>query len=234
MSDHHQSSFIGNGPAEIFKDMPLSPASSAGFWTRLFRRSKPYLLPLALLDCIIVYYFSRHLSLAKAADGMVVAMGSFHSRDPRVDALIADAQSLLGKSIFALLIAGGGAILCVAAVSGLCWSARCLRKRKRMAADFQACLQVDGSTSSVTILDISEGGCRISVTHPLALGASVRVTFGEALETPAKVVWHSEHQAGLQFSAPLTEHLQPTGKGGSLRNLKGCRTRSSSSMWRVN
>lgn len=230
-------------PDGILAGVKLQPAGSSSFWARLLRRSRPYWLPLALLDVVVVYYFSRHLSLAKAADGMVAALDRFHARDPRVDALIADAQAILGKSIFALLIAAGGALLCIGAVAGLCWSARCLRKRKRLAAEMEAVLWAEGKPMPVTIVDISEGGCRISVGAAPECGASVRVAFGEALQTEAKVVWRTDRYAGLQFHQPLsaapgrpgTEAAENRQKDDSdLQNLKGWRPRTSSPGWRVN
>jgi hypothetical protein len=230
-------------PAEILAGAKLQPAGSSGFWARLLRRSKPYWLPLALLDAVIVYYFSQHLSLAKAADGMVAALDTFHARDPRVDALIAEAQAILGKSIFALLVAAGGALLCIGAVAGLCWSARCLRKRKRLAAEMDAVLWTEGKPMPVTVVDISEGGCRISVGAAPECGSSVRVAFGESLQADAKVVWRTERHAGLQFHQPLSA---ASGRHGveaaenrqkvevDLQNLKGCRSTTAASGWRVN
>jgi hypothetical protein len=230
---------------EIFPGVKMQPAGSSGFWTRLLKRSRPYWLPLALLDVVVVYYFSRHLSLAKAADGMVAALDKFHARDPRIDGLIADAQALLGKSILALLVAAAGALLCIGAVAGLCWSARCLRKRKRLAAELDAILWAEGKPTPVMVVDISEGGCRISVGTAPECGTSVRVAFGEAIAAEAKVVWRTDRHAGLQFSGPLTQSLSRDATGSApgaengrnvgrdLQILKGCRSTASASAWRL-
>jgi hypothetical protein len=224
----------------------LRPVGSSGFWVRFLKRGKRYLLPLVLLDCIVVYYFAMHLSLAKAADGMVAAMGQFHSLDPRVDQLVDDAQALLGKSIFALLVAAGGASLCVAAFAGLCWSARCLRKRKRLAAELDATLWLEGTPNPVRVVDISDSGCRISAGLALAPGSCVRLSFGGTLETSAKVVWGTNGYAGLQFASPLGQQAASPGgepmprlwasdqtPAADLQNLKGCRSTGPASAWRT-
>jgi hypothetical protein len=186
----------------------IRQASSYSFLTRLLRRSKPYLLPLVILDGIVVYYFSLHISFAQAANSLVEAIGSFHPQDPRAEAVIADAQAQLTKSILSLLAAAGGAILCMLAVAGLCWSARCLRKSRRMAAEIAGTLWIDGERTAVRVVDISERGCRISLDVPLHQGSAVRLSFGDS-EASAKVVWTSTDQAGLQFSAPLVDGLPP-------------------------
>jgi hypothetical protein len=180
----------------------LLPARSASFLARLMKRSKPYLLPLVALDCIVIYYFSLHLSFAQAANSLVIAIGNYHPLDPRLDAVMADAQAQLTKSILSLLAATGGAMLCVAAFASLCWSARCLRKRRRLAAQMDAILWEEDRPRPVKVVDISEGGCRISLRTPPDCGSSVRVAFGQA-EALAKVVWRSDRHAGLQFLAPM-------------------------------
>lgn len=204
--------------SQIFRE-----ASSSTFLARLLRRSKPYWLPLVGLDCIVVYYFSLHISFAQAANSLVEAIGNYHPQDPRAEAVIADAQAQLTKSILSLLAAAGGAMLCMVAVAGLCWSARCLRKSRRMAAELGGTLWIEGKPTPVKVVDISETGCRISLGIPLEQGSAVRVTFGGA-EAFAKVVWRSADHAGLQFSEPLTRGLpRPAGKHRrDLRNA-GCR-----------
>ena len=185
----------------------LAPARSSGFLARLMKRSKPYVIPLVLLDAVVIYYFSLHLSFAEAANSLVDAIGRFHPLDPRADAVIADAQANLTKSILSLLAATGGAVLCVAAFASLCWSARCLRKRRRLAAQMDAVLWEEGKATPVRVVDISEGGCRISLSAPPGCGSSVRVSFEEA-EAVATVVWRSDQHAGLQFAAPLPAALR--------------------------
>jgi hypothetical protein len=178
------------------------------------KRSKPYLLPLVGLDCMVIYYFSLHLSFAEAANSLVKAIGNYHPLDPRLDAVMTDAQAQLTKSILSLLAATGGAMLCVAAFASLCWSARCLRKRRRLAAQMDATLWEEGKPIPVKVVDISEGGCRISLGTPPDCGSSVRVAFGQA-ETLAKVVWRSEGHAGLQFLAPMTRAVPGADEAGN-------------------
>lgn len=198
-------------------------AISYNFLARLLKRSKPYWLPLVVLDCAVVYYFSLHISFAQAANSLVEAIGNFHPQDPRAEAVIADAQRQLRNSVLSLLAAAGGAILCMLAIACLCWSARCLRKSRRMAAEFGGTLWVDGARTPVRIVDISESGCRISLDQPLGQGSAVRVDLGEA-EALAKVVWCSGNQAGLKFSAPLGDcAAQPSETARGDIWIAGCR-----------
>lgn len=180
-----------------------------GYGARLLRKSKPYWVPLLGLDCLIIYYFSLHISFVQAANSMVQAIGNYHPMDPRADAVIAAAQEQLAKSVLSLLAAAGGAMLCIGAVIGLCWSARCHRRSRRVAAEIGGTLWVEGKGTAVTAVDMSEQGCRIRLSTPLASGTAVRVRFGE-VEATAKVVWRSEHHAGLQFAAPLAGGLGQT------------------------
>jgi hypothetical protein len=138
----------------------------------------------------------------EAANSLLQAIGSYHPMDPRADAVIAAAQEQLAKSVLSLMAAAGGAMLCIGAVIGLCWSARCHRRSRRVAAEIGGMLWIDGKGTAVTAVDMSERGCRIRLGFPLASGTAVRVRFGE-IEAQAKVVWRSEHHAGLQFAAPL-------------------------------
>ena len=180
----------------------LRPVTSAGFWARLFRRSKPYLLPLALVDAAIVYAFSLHLSFVAAARSVIAALDRVHAGDPRGSALLADAQTLLWKSILALGLSAAGALVCITAFLLLCWSARCHRKRKRMATEISASLLKDGGQAPITIVDLSPEGCRVRPASALEGASSVRLEIAGGPAVAARVVWVRDGLAGLHFSAP--------------------------------
>lgn len=181
----------------------LGSAASAGFFLRFLRKAKRYLIPLVLLDAFIIYHFSLHLKLAVAAKSMLVSIDQVHVHDPRAATLFSKAEVLVWESALALLLAMAGTLLCLVAVAWLCWTARCLRMRKRHAAMIEAWLIEKDERIAATVVDISAGGCRIRAGKPLASGSSVRLALAEDLVVGARVVWGREALAGLQFLSPL-------------------------------
>ena len=179
----------------------LHPAVSLSFWVRLFRRSKPYLLPLAVIDAAIVYAFSLHLSFVAAARSMIEALDRVHAGDPRGSQFLSDAQALVWKSLLALGASAAGALICITAFVLLCWSARCHRRRKRMATEISATLHKEGGETPLTIVDLSTEGCRVKPASALEGASSVRLAISGRPAVSARVVWVRDGLAGLQFSA---------------------------------
>ena len=187
----------------------VGSAGSAGFFLRFLRKAKRYVVPLVLLDAFIIYHFSLHLKLAVAARSLLLTLDRVHVRDPRATTLFSKAEILVWESAVALVAACAGTLLCLVAVAWLCWTARCLRQRKRQAARIEAWLLQKDERIAATVVDISSHGCRVQASKPLASGSSVTLALGEDLLVRARVVWRQEAFVGLHFLAPLPNQALP-------------------------
>lgn len=182
-----------------------SYAPTVSFFARAMRRAKRWAVPVVLLDALVAYCFWLHLSFAAAAKSALSASDALHARDPRLSTFMSDAEALLGRSLLALLLAAAGTALCISLAALICWSARCLRERRRLAADISATLCGEREPAPVRIVDISTSGCRIECDRALTPGMAVSLTFPDKVAVAARVVWQKELHAGLHFSAPLDE-----------------------------
>lgn len=185
-----------------------SYAPTASFFARVVKRAKRWAVPVVLLDVVVAYCFWLHLSFAAAANSALSASDALHARDPRFSTFISDAEALLGRSLLALLLAAAGTALCISLTALICWSARCLRERRRLAADISATLCAERDAAAVRIVDISTSGCRIECDRTLTPGMAVSLTFPDSLAVTARVVWQKELHAGLHFSVPLDERAR--------------------------
>jgi hypothetical protein len=62
-------------------------------------------------------------------------------------------------------------------------------------------LMVDGRTLDVDILDISEGGAKITAPEPVEVGTAVDLLVEEVGRYPSQVAWRNGHNHGLEFLA---------------------------------
>ena len=219
-------------PSVLSSSAELRPAATLGFWVRLFRRSKPYLLPLALVDAAIVYAFSLHLSFVAAARSMIEALDRIHAGDPLGSELLADAQTLLWKSFLALGASAAGAVVCMTAFVLLCWSARCHRRKQRMATEISATLVKEDGQAPLTIVDLSAEGCRVKPASALEGASSIRLAFAGRPAVAARVVWVRDELAGLHFSAPCEARPKYTPAVPKFTDFKTLPARRVRSVWR--
>ncbi len=185
---------------------------------RLIKRSKPYLVPLLILDVAVVYLFATHVMLTDEAANVVKSLGHLHPRDPGASLLEHNAQDLLHKSLIALLLAGCGTLVSLTLLAAIAWSVRCLRKSRRFAVALGGYLNPSSEKAKLKVVDISVSGCRVSLDSPVPLGATVRLSAGGTDFPPARVIWSKEGSAGLQFTEPFDERrLEMLTRGNFLK-----------------
>ncbi len=61
----------------------------------------------------------------------------------------------------------------------------------------------EGVEMSVSVLDLSSGGCRLKTDGTPIIGEHVRLRVGRVGEYPAQVRWAIGEEAGLQFTGPV-------------------------------
>ncbi len=87
----------------------------------------------------------------------------------------------------------------------------------------------DGSTVSMTVLDLSHDGCKVETPLPLALGTILTLSVTKIGRLEAHVRWYSAGKAGLRFTPKLdkAEELRPRADRISLQAAVTLRRRGS-------
>ncbi len=87
----------------------------------------------------------------------------------------------------------------------------------------------DGSTVSMTVVDLSYDGCKVETPVPLALGSSLSLSVAKIGGLKAHVRWYSAGKAGLRFTAEpdKSEGLPPRADRVSLQAAVTLRRRGS-------